>query len=383
MAAPKFSARYARWALGRAATRLVPALKARMPFYDKVVSFTDAGESETINEAHTLSLSAAEKEFAARLRPIDALPARVERSIALVRLSDVSVFGNTGAIVDERRELLLQPRDGPGFAGYHDFRAEATVPLAKAAARYFHMLGPHRGHRHFFHFLLERLPRLYYLLGRFALGREAIVVLVNDDLPEFQRDIYRFLAKRYPNLRFEVVPRRERWRLPNLFVVDDFQPVKRTLANAAVLDFVRKLVFEGYGIAPSEQERRLYLTRSDTKKRRIANERELRPLLGEHGFDIVAPGTLPFRDQVALFRSATAVAGPHGAGFTNNLFAPKSARVLEIFPADKVKNTYFLLAHSLGQSYRGLVAGQGGRKEWFRVDVVELERALDEMDNKD
>jgi len=379
LAARKFSARTARYALGRAATKLVPTLLSRMPFYDDVLPLVDVGQVEFITERQDIALDAAEAEFARHLRPADQLPKSIERSLALVRVANTTVLGNTGAIIDERRQALLQPRDGLGFASHNDFRAEPTTLVRKPDANYFHMVGQHRGHRHFFHFLLERLPRLHYLLERFALGREKIVVLTNHDLPDFQREIYGFLAQRHSNLRFEAIPRSERWQLPALFVIDDFQPVKRTLAATRVLDFLRGTIFDGYGISPSGEKRRLYVTRSDTKKRRIENEAELIPLLKSRGFEILAPGKLSFRDQVSLFMWADAVVGPHGAGLTNILFAPKSARVLEIFPANKVKNTYLLLAHSLGQTYRGLVAGEGGRREWFRVGLGEFATALDEL----
>ena len=379
MAGRKFSARTARYALGRAATRLVPGLRARMPFYDSVVPLTEAGDIEMIKEKQDIVLDAAEAEFAKRLRPADRLPQSIERSVALVRLSHATVLGNTGAIVDESREVLFLSRDRTGFTGHRDFRAEPTTALGKPAANYFHMVGEHSGHRHFFHFLLERLPRLFYLLEHFPLGREPIVVLTNDDLPDYQRDIYGFLAGHYSNLKFESVPRRERWRLPVLYAIDDFQPVKRTLASTQALDFLRGIIFDGCGLSPSGKKRRLYVTRSDTKKRRIENEAELAPLLAARGFEIAAPGKLPFRDQVSLFMSAEAIAGPHGAGLTSILFAPKSARILEIFPANKVKNTYLLLAHSLGQTYRGLVAGEGGRQEWFRADPRVVEAALGKL----
>jgi capsular polysaccharide biosynthesis protein len=379
LAVRKFSARTARYALGRAAAKLWPSLRMRMPFFDSVVPLSEAGDAEVIKETQDIALDAAAAEFAKHLRPADRLPKSIERSIALVRLGNASVLGNTGAIIDEQRQALLQSRDGSGFASHHDFRAEMTMLVRKPDANYFHMLGQHRGHRHFFHFLLERLPRLYYLLERFALGREKIVVLTNDDLPAFQQDIYGFLAARHPNLRFEPIPRGERWQLPTLYAIDDFQPVKRTLATTQVLDFVRGLIFDGYGLQAQGKKPRIYVTRSDTKKRRIENESELLPILKARGFEVVAPGQLSFRDQVSLFMWADAVVGPHGAGLTNILFAPKSNRVLEIFPANKVKNTYLLLAHSLGQTYCGLVAGEGKAREWFGVDPRAFETALDTL----
>lgn len=377
MAVRKFSSRHFGFVLGRALTRASLALRARMPFYDRVALMVEAGDCEHYGETQAIQLDKAETEFARALP--EAPPKEITRDVALIALDNVSVLGLTGAAIDEKRELLLLPRGVRDFATYHHFRLSPSTPVAKPAANYFNMMGANRGHRHFFHFLFDRLPRLYYLLNHFPLGREPVVVLTNDDLAPFQRDIFGFLAARHANLKFEAVPQGERWRLPRLYQVDDFQPIKRTLASTRVIDFIRGLVFDGYGLDASGAKRRLYVTRSDAKKRRIANEAELLPLLAKRGFEIVAPGKLSFREQVARFMWTDAVVGPHGAGLTNILFSPKASRVLEIFPANKVKNTYFLLAHSLGQSYRGLVAGQGRAHEWFHVKPSAFERALDEL----
>jgi capsular polysaccharide biosynthesis protein len=306
------------------------------------------------------------------------LPNAVHRSLALVALDEVTLFGNTGVVVSETRQALIRPRGGRDFVTYHDFKLMPTARVRKEGANYFNMVGSYRGHEHFFHFLFDRLPRLYYLLEKFPLGRERVVVLTNEKLPAFQRDIYRFVAARHPNVRFEAVPERERWVLPRLFHLDDFQPIKRTLASAGALAFMRRLVFDGYAIATNQKPSlRLYVTRADTKKRRVTNEAELMTMLAARGFASVAPGRLPLREQAALFAQAEIVAGAHGAGLTNILFAPHDAGVVEIFPADKVKNTYFLLAKSLGQNYRGVIGSSGNRREWFSVAARQVEQAVE------
>jgi hypothetical protein len=374
MAVRKFSGRYAGFLVGRAAARTVPAWRARMPFFDRVLALPDAGTAEEIVETQSLTLSAEERAFATRLR--DPVPETIRRQIALVALDNVTLFGNTGVIVDEAKGALLRQRGGREFVTYHDFKAMPTTAVKKPAGNYFNMLGSYKGHEHFFHFLFDRLPKLHYLLARFALGRENVTVLTNEKPPPFQRDIYRFVAEQHPNIRFEPVPQRERWILPRLYHLDDFQPIKRTLASPDALAFMRRLVFAGYGIDAGAPTPRLYVTRSDTRKRRITNENELMPLLARHGFEFVAPGRLPLKEQADLFASAEAIVGPHGAGLTNILFAPPSARVIEIFPAGKVKNTYFLLAKSLGQTYRGIVGSAMGRHESFSVAARQVEEAL-------
>ena len=375
MAPRRLSSRQIRFTAARTLVNIVPGLRARMPIYDVVRPIVEAGRAETICETQEITLNAEEAAFTLMLP--DCPPGRVERSVALITLENATILGSTGAVIDEAREELLMPRGTRDFATYHDFRPVLSSMVSKPDGVYFNMMGEHRGHSHYFHFMFDRLPRLYYLLNRFGIGREHITVLTNAGLPPFQRDIYRFIQLRHPNIQFVPVPRHERWRIQNLLHIDDYQPIKRTLADWKLLDWVRALVFEGYGIAQNAAtSRRIFVSRRDARRRRVANEAELLPVLARYDFEVIAPGTSSFRDQVALFASAEAIAGPHGAGLTNILFAGKSAKVLEIFPANATKNTYFLLSVSLGQTYRALIGGERGRKDWFDVDPIQLDERL-------
>jgi hypothetical protein len=370
------------WLALSLATCALPLLKRAVPFTRRVAPLLEAGRVEVVTEQQPVPLSLQEAEYA-RLLP-DPPPPVVERSIALVELSNATVLGNTGAVMDERRDCVFQSRYSaarykPGVASYHDFRAMPSRLIDKPDANYFHMVGEHRGHRHYFHFLFDRLPRIHYLLSRFAVGRERIVVLTNESPPPFQPEIYGFLASRYPNLEFVAVPERERWRLPKLYLVDEDQPVRRTLLGPDTVKFIRDLVSDGFGMTAAKPSRRLYISRSDTPKRRIVNEDEIWPLFAARGFDKIEAGKLSFREQVMAFAQAEAIAGPHGAGFANMLWAPRDARILEISNREKVKNTYFLLAKSLGQRHHAVIGSAGDRREWFRVDPGAVQQALAAM----
>jgi Glycosyltransferase 61 len=380
----RFSSRYWRWVLLRAATRFAPRLKQRFPFCETVVPLREAGAVTLVTEEQPVPMTPEEVEYT---RGFDhPVPAAVERSIALVRMENATVLGSTGALIEEQRGVLFQSRYNaarytPGIVSYHDFRAVLQRLVEKPPANYFSMVGEHRGHRHFFHFLFDRLPRLHYLISRFEIGREPIVVLTNENPPGFQRDIYRFLQQRFPNLTFAAVPEGERWRLPTLYAIDEDQPVRRTLLPPDTAVFIRDLVISGYGISPAPPHRRLYINRSDTRKRRIVNEAEIWPSLAKRGFESIAAARFSFRDQVALFAEAEMVAGPHGAGFSNLLFAPEATKMLEISNLEKVKDTYFLLTKSLGQQHEPVIGSKGDRNEWFRVDPALVEAALQRLDS--
>ena len=380
------SFRYAGWMAGRTAVKLIPPLERVMPIYDDVARYVDAGTFETVEEVQTVSLSADDTEHLAKARlPV---PKVLRRSVALVALEGMSLLGATGAVIDETKKRLLTRRDGRTYTTYHDFLAEPSRRVDKTGRNYVSMVGPYRNHRHFYHFLVERLPRLRYLIEKFPLGSAPVTVLTNETLPQFQKDIYSFIAGKYPNISFEAVPHRERWHLDRLYLIDDFQPVEGTrigldpaLMMPETADFIRKLVSEGFGIPISQPRRRIYVARSDAKKRRLLNEEAVLPVLERHGFEIVAPGTLSFRDQAALFAQAEIIAGPHGAGLTNILFAPPGADVIEISPADKITIAYPMLAKCAGHRFTGIIGTRGDRQEHFTVDIAEFGAKLDAIED--
>ncbi len=381
MAVRKLGSRNFRWLALKAATRLLPSLKQHYLLYENVLPLLEASDVQLITEQQPLNLAPEEAEYANRFDP--PLPDVVERSIALVRLQNATVLGSTGAVIDEQRGVLYQSRYtadryGAG-ASYHDFIDLPSSRVDKPDANYFSMVGEYRGHRHFFHFLFDRLPRIFYLLSRFNAGDKPFVILTNEDPPGFQRDIYRFLAARHPNLTFAAVPERERWRLPAVHMIDDMQPVRRTFLPPDAVTFLRNLVIDGYGLPPAAPHRRLYINRSDARKRSIRNEAEIWPSFERRGFESIAAGKLPFRDQVSLFAEAELIAGPHGAGFSNLLFAPHSAKVLEISNVERAKSVYFLLTKAMGQQYLPVIGGRGDRNEWFDVDPATIEQALQKL----
>lgn len=75
---------------------------------------------------------------------------------------------------------------------------------------------------------------------------------------------------------------------------------------------------------------RLYVSRSGATTRNVLNELELQPILNDYGFDIVYPEQWTLDEQIATFAEADVVAGPHGAGLTNAMYA-SNPTVMELF----------------------------------------------------
>ena len=111
-----------------------------------------------------------------------------------------------------------------------------------------------------------------------------------------------------------------------------------------------------FDTAPRARHRRLLISRADAKFRRIVNEPAIAGLLAPLGFETIIPGALSLGDQIAAFRDATHVVGPHGAGLANILFCAPGTHVLEAFHPHYGTWTYAILGPSLGLHYASLVA---------------------------
>lgn len=361
------------------ASHKFPALGRSIPFAHDVRFAIDVGQTvQTFTEEQDVVLTPAESELAQRL-PNPPRP-HVRRDIALLRLENVTVLGNTGRVIDEARGVLLRSRLEVLAVEVNDFRAETSRAVAMPPANYVYFMGEHSGHAHFFHFLFDRLPRLFYLLERFSLGREPLVILSNENPPAFQRDIFGFVAAGYPNVQFRKVPRRERWRLPHLLFIDDYNTTTRaTFLAPETLAWMRARILEGYGLRPKAPHRRLYINRGDARKRRLLNEGEVWPLFAANRFDSVSAANLSFREQAAMFSEAEAIAGPHGAGLSHILFAP-GVKTLEIFPLEKAFDIdYLYLTKAVGGTYDAVIGARGNRLGHFRIDPAEIVEALERL----
>lgn len=121
-------------------------------------------------------------------------------------------------------------------------------------------------------------------------------------------------------------------------------------SSPAPVAWLRELCLEQYGEA-EEDRRRIYISRARTKARRLVNEEELLPILGEWGFSVHHLETLSLAEQVRLLRSAEVVFAPHGAGLTSLLFCRPGTRVLELFSAGNIRGHYYALSDAAGLDY--------------------------------
>lgn len=228
------------------------------------------------------------------------------------------------------------------------------------------------------HWLLEELPR--WLAAGSQVPEDADVIL--HARATFAREALALLG--------ETRPMTEPGRLGHLqydelIVPSLLGPEGRP--TPAVLSVLAEVEDRVLGAKPKEEARggeRLYISRDRARRRRVANEAELWSALEARGFRRLYLEDMPWRDQLAAFRSAKIVVASHGAGLANLVWCQPGTRVVELFRRDYVNGLFWQLAAMKGLDYRPLVrAGEGPLSQTLSANkedmVVDVERVIGEL----
>ena len=131
---------------------------------------------------------------------------------------------------------------------------------------------------------------------------------------------------------------------------------------------------------PTHNKKRLYLSRSG--RRQIKNELQVRDVVKKFDFEIVEDVARSIDEQIRLFKSASVIVSPHGAGLTNLLWCDPGTEVIECFGGGYVRPHYYYISKLLKLKYSYIVDNPDVEDHWQKradnmmVDVVALEMQL-------
>jgi capsular polysaccharide biosynthesis protein len=113
----------------------------------------------------------------------------------------------------------------------------------------------------------------------------------------------------------------------------------------------------------------------------MANEQEVEALFRAHGFEVIYPEAVGFREQLDLYGGCSVIAGPAGSNMHNSAFLPRSASVIVLAPASFAVRASHLIsaARKLDLYYYFADVGDmacNTQRPW-RVDLKDLETCLD------
>lgn len=236
-------------------------------------------------------------------------------------------------------------------------------------------------HDNFGHWLLNHLGRL--ALVSTVTQLQGVPLVVGEDIkPNHLECLYRFGLKEADLIRLKKgrLAQFKRLWVPMM----PFCATPDALWWApAIVDFIRKKLGITHAVAGAPR-RRLYITRSNSRWRRLLNEEAILERLAVRGFEVVDPGAISISQQIELAASAEAVIGPFGAGMNILLFAPPDAVVIELKYQTNSMDINPWLSKRIGQRYKAVlgtpeIAGDNRLNYDFVVEPDQIELALDEM----
>jgi len=124
-------------------------------------------------------------------------------------------------------------------------------------------------------------------------------------------------------------------------------------------------------------DRKIWITRQNSRLRKIKNFDEIEKILTNFGFEIVDFDTMNFSEQIITVMQADTIGGIHGGGLANMLFLKKDKKVIEIRGInDQFNNCYFSLASALNLKYYYFLASVKDNDFYHNDYEVDREKFL-------
>jgi hypothetical protein len=207
----------------------------------------------------------------------------------------------------------------------------------------------------FAHFLFDWIPRLGLFLDSKLQSVKSCVFVMGGIPDEFRTLLLRAVSATYDvepgqfffpedslNLRTEG---KVYWFSDQ---VDTFMHPAQMAHNRSI-EVIRK-VCERIEIAAAPFER-IYISRGDTGRRRVANEDQVWHKLNQYGFEMVRLADHSVRQQIAIVRGAKHIVAPHGMGLTHVSLHTGTPRLLELHNPDVGTDAFALMASAMGFRY--------------------------------
>jgi hypothetical protein len=235
----------------------------------------------------------------------------------------------------------------------------------------------------YFHWLTDSLPRLEILKQTLPLGLESIDrFLVNKGGMSIIVESLKIL-----NIPLEKVIFADR----NTHIQAETLIVPSLPGNTGdsplwVCKFLRNNFLQHKTDINPIGNKKLYISRSKAKYRRVTNEASVLECLSKYGFTPVYLEEYNFATQIAILSNAEVIVAPHGAGLTNLMWCNPGTKVLEIFSPNYINVCYWAIADRIGLDYFYLIGDGEKPTEYFdphlcgddiSVSIADMRLSLD------
>lgn len=222
----------------------------------------------------------------------------------------------------------------------------------------------------YFHFMFDELTKLLLLLAN---NKDYLVIGSKRNVP-ILNEIMEFLNLEIQIYHYE---KNNDIRIPNAIMPE--YPSNNRFISKWKVDLFNSLFIADKSNSPTEL---IYITRADSKIRKLSNEKEIFGYLSKIGFSFTILTGMPFSAQFSIFNSAKIIVAPHGAGLTNLLFCSSGSLVIELIPDNKISNPNLFeeLCDYKKIEYH-YIAGRvvNGLNNDFQIDLIQLKSKLDTL----
>ena len=282
-----------------------------------------------------------------------------------------------GAVYDADGALVRESLRFPDKHRARDPKSLAMVQGLKVEQRIKRALYLGHAFTHFGHFLIETVPALWW-----ARQVDDDVSLIFHPFDETGRNVFAETAHGRDCLallglapdrivmattdlaveQLQLPPRHYDMRIGPLY---DFREVYRALAAAARRS------------QPTAAASRIYLSRRLLKRRlrRLSNDAAVERRLARRSFAVMHPQHMSLVDQINAAGAADIVAGVDGSALHLSAFMRPGARML-VLQTKRRRTIHFMNALMEVETISVTANGNPGAK---RIDVIELDRALDDL----
>jgi hypothetical protein len=285
----------------------------------------------------------------------------------LIFLPDGSLAGEVVTHMLEFRPLILA--NEPAYV-----RPLPTTVRKQAGNYYSLVIG---NYANYFHWLLDVMIRLPAVLPHLPADTRFIVP---PKLKDFHNAMLAVVGIKPQQLC--VYPPTEVWTCERLFFcVPYFKPM---LHSAEHMNAFANLCLSAFDVTDRSPANRIFISRQLDNHWRISNEADVTDLLERYGFETYQLSEMTFEQQVALFARAELIVGT-GAGLSNMVFAPPTAKILQIQEPTYPVGHHFTICRALDHPYWYFFGdavpnpeSRYGRADIF-VPLDKLQESLDQM----
>ena len=203
----------------------------------------------------------------------------------------------------------------------------------------------------YFHWMVDILPRLEILKIHGIDLEEIDWFLVNSYQQPFQRESLKILG--IPEEKI-IQSDRHPYIQAKQLIVPSFPGYLGWLPSWG-LEFHRRIFLERIKQERKTEDKprnfypeRIYISRNNSRYRRVFNEEEVISKLSQLGFVCIEPESMTLTEQIDIFAHAKVIIAAHGSGLTNIMFCRPGTKVIELVSPNYIRHYYWAISQQLG-----------------------------------